>query len=72
MIRFDVFGRPIGVERKGEQWVAYELGGEGKRCLAPGIVIPAFVEEAELQQYLADFCHEWATPDHREVRPVAE
>jgi hypothetical protein len=37
---------------------------------ARGIVLPPFVEEADLCQFLADVCHEWATPTHRDVRQV--
>lgn len=66
MHRFDVFGRRVGIERRGGGWVTYHLGNEGKR--RPGeFVVPDFVTEAELQQYLADLFHESASRSHPEV-----
>ena len=72
MIRFDVFGRLIGVERIGGEWQAYHLEGEGKRRRAPGVIIPTFVEEDDLAQYLADLCHERARPETPDVRRLPE
>lgn len=72
MIRFEVFGRSIGVERTHGEWIAYYLGGEGKQRRAHDVIIPAFVEEAELAQFLEDPCHEWATPTRTEVRRISE
>lgn len=68
MLRYHVFGRTIGVERARDEWQAFYLSSEGKRRAAHDVLIPAFVEEPELAQYLADLCHEWATPEHNEVR----
>ena len=68
MIRFEVFGNAIGVERAEGEWVAYHLGSEGKRRRAPGVIIPPFVDESGLVQALDDLCHEWATPTNPDVR----
>jgi hypothetical protein len=66
-IRFDVFGRILVVERFGDRWQAFDAGSDGKRSHAD-VVIPHFVEEAELAQYLDDLFHESATPQHNCVR----
>ena len=58
--RFNVFGRIFAIQRKGEQWQAYAVGAEGKRSPA-GFVVPEFIAEHELTQYLADLFHESAT-----------
>jgi hypothetical protein len=71
MLRFDVFGKLVGVEKAGGVWRAFYLGGEGKHRVAEDILIPPSVREEALAQYLADLCHEWATPEHPEVRPLA-
>lgn len=65
--RFDVFGRILLVRREGALWQAYAVGADGKRAPA-GIVIPEFVEDSELEQYLYDLFHESATPTNGDVR----
>lgn len=69
ILRFNVFGTLVGIERSGPHWKAYYLGTEGKRRPAD-FVIPEFVVEAELAQYLADLFHESARPGHSEVRAL--
>jgi len=60
-LTFNVFGRQVLVELEQQHWSAYYLGADGKRRSAKGIVIPTSISEADLEQYLADLCHEWAT-----------
>lgn len=67
---FRVFGRRVFVERAGGGWSVSYPGPDGKRRLADDIVIPPAVTEAELGRYLADLCHEWATPEHPDVQRV--
>jgi hypothetical protein len=70
LLRFDVFGTLVGIERRDGSWQAYYLGTEGKRRPAD-FVVPEFVEEAELARYLADLFHEAARPGHAEVRRLS-
>jgi len=67
-IRFDVFGRRILVVQTERGWSVYYAGADGKRRRAEDIIIPASVDEAGLERYLADLCHEWASEKHLEVR----
>ena len=67
LLRYNVFGTLVGIERCGADWKAYYLGSEGKRRPAD-FVIPEFVAEAELAQYLADLFHASAKPGESEVR----
>jgi hypothetical protein len=69
-LRFNVFGRIIAVRRQGALWQAYAVGADGKRSPA-GFVIPDFVEESEIEQYLFDLFHENATPGNGDVRRLA-
>jgi hypothetical protein len=57
--RFNVFGRLFDIERTGEQWRVLAVGDDGKRAPAR-FVIPDFVAEAELDQFLFDLFHEQA------------
>ena len=66
-LTFDVFGTLVVVEKRSNRWQAYYPGTDGKRRPATEIVIPTDTSEADLEQYLADLCHEWATPVHQEV-----
>lgn len=69
--RFNVFGRIFLVHREGAQWQAYVVGADGKRAPA-GFVIPDFVEDGELEQFLFDLFHESAVPGNGDVRRVGE
>lgn len=67
-VKLDVFGRLMLATRSGSQWELFDLGSDCKRRLASDVVIPDFVTEAELAQYLADIFHESASPTHPEVK----
>jgi hypothetical protein len=69
-MEFDVFGRRIIVERGPHGWAAFLPGADGKRSTAPGILFPPDLAEADLATYLADLCHEAASPAHPEVRRI--
>jgi hypothetical protein len=66
-LRFNIFGRIVLIRRERDLWQAYAVGADGKRSPA-GFVVPAFVEEEELEQFLYDLLHESATPGNGEVR----
>ena len=68
--RFNVFGRIVEVRREGPLWQVYRVGGDGKRTPA-GFVVPDFVEEHELAQFLEDLFHEIASPHNGDVRRIA-
>lgn len=60
-LTFDVFGRRVIVETAERGWKAFYAGSDGKRRPARDIVIPEDIAEAEIERYLADLCHEWAS-----------
>jgi hypothetical protein len=60
--KFNVFGTIMVVESTGDGWRLFVLGADGKRSRAD-IVIPDFVQEHEIAQYLDDMFHEMATRD---------
>jgi hypothetical protein len=67
----DAFGRRLLAERTARGWAVFEPGADGKRRPALDLPVPAFVEtEAELLRYVADVCHERASPRHPDVRWV--
>jgi hypothetical protein len=68
VLRLDVFGRQVLVQRTEGGWAAFYVGLDGKRRRAYDLVIPPSLEEVEIGGYLADLCHEWATHQHPAVR----
>jgi hypothetical protein len=67
--KLDLFGRPFFVDRIGTDWAIYYPGAEGKRGPLLDLPIPHFINTYDdLAKYLADLCHEWATPLHPDVR----
>ena len=69
-MKFEVFGRAVLVSRTEDRWIAFYPGTEGKRRLAADIAIPAHMPESEIEQYLGDLCHEWATDRHPSVKRI--
>jgi hypothetical protein len=57
--RFNVFGRLFDIERTGGRWSVLAVGNDGKRAPAH-FVIPEFVSNDELEQFLFDLFHEQA------------
>lgn len=68
--RFHVDGRIVEVRSEGARWQAYRVGADGKRTPS-GFVIPDFVEEPELAQFLEDLFHESASPHNGDVHRIA-
>ena len=67
-MEFDVFGKRLVVERTKDGWAVFSPYEEGKRHHIPGIRIPPDIGEDDLARYLADLCHEDASPAHPNVR----
>jgi len=65
-LRFKVFGSLIAVRAVDGGWAAFRLGPDGKRRPAE-FVVPDFIAEAEIAQFLADLFHESATPTNGDV-----
>ena len=69
--KLDLFGRPFFVERTASGWSIHHPGSEGKRGPPLDLPIPYIIEDHDaLANFLADLCHEWATPAYPEVRWV--
>ena len=52
MLRFDVFGRRLGVAREGDRWELYDLSNPAGRRTLPNIRVPAHLAEADLAGFL--------------------
>jgi hypothetical protein len=67
----DVFGTRLLADRTPDGWRLWTPADDGKRRPVHELPIPAFVTtEDELLRYLADLCHEGATPARPDVRWV--
>lgn len=66
-MKFDVFGTLVEVVNRSGTWMTFYPGQEGKKRQAEDIAIPPTVTESELEQYLADLRHEYATAEKSEV-----
>jgi hypothetical protein len=71
-VKLDVFGRLMLAERTAAGWQLFDLGFDGKRTQAKDVVIPDFISDTELEQYLADIFHESATGKHPGIRRLAD
>jgi hypothetical protein len=69
-IKFDVYGKHVLIFRTRNGWGINYVSGQGKMRPAPDIFIPDFISESEIEQYLADLCHEWGTKKHPIVRRI--
>jgi len=71
-LKFDVFGRFMVAEYSGSGWKLFDLGHEGKRMLVTDVVVPDFISLPEIDQYLADIYHEYASDRHPAVKRLSE
>ena len=62
-----MFGRQVLVVATDSGWDVFYPGPDGKRRPAPDIVVPADIHESEIERYLDDLCHEWASERHPRV-----
>ena len=67
-IKFDVYGRRMSVELAGGTRRIWHHGADGKRRPVEDITIPSQLDPDEIESYLADLCHEWATQQHPNVK----
>ena len=67
-IKLDVFGTIVLAIHTNDGWEVFYLSEGGKRRLATEIFVPRFVKETEIENYIEDICHEWATEKHPNVR----
>ena len=67
-IKLDVFGKHILARRTSEGWSLYYVSDDGKRRPAFDIFVPNSVNESEIESFLADIYHEWATDINPDVR----
>jgi hypothetical protein len=67
LIKFDVFGKKMSVQREGGEWLLFRESNTGVRARVYEVVIPADLDETELATYLADIFHESATEKHPSV-----
>jgi len=67
-IKLDVFGKLVIAIHTNDGWEIFYLSDSGKRRLATEIFVPNFVKETEIETYIEDICHEWATEKHSNVR----
>ena len=65
----EIFGRPFVAVLRRDGWAVHYKGEEGKRGPLLEVPIPHDVRTPRaLRDYMADVCHEWATPEHDRVR----
>lgn len=66
-MRIDLYGREIEAVKHDAGWKVFHVGTDGTRRPATDVVVPSWVSEGELVEYLDDLFHEHATPDHPRV-----
>ncbi|WP_025820040.1 DUF7661 family protein [Shewanella marina] len=67
MIKFDVFGDLMLIDRQQGQWLLFKSSGTGLRVRIYDVVIPKHLNESELAQYLDDIFHERASAQYPQV-----
>lgn len=70
-VTIDLYGRTVVAINSDSGWKIFYAGQEGKRRPAADIVVPPDITERQLEQYLADLCHEWATGQNPDVKRIS-
>ena len=69
-MKLNVFGRMVMAEKSATGWQIFYLSADGKRRPADDLLVPDFVTESELEDFIADLCHEWATEKFSQVQRI--
>jgi len=67
LIKFNVFGKKMSVQRKNEEWLLFLESDTSLRVRIYDVVIPDELDENELSSYLADIFHENASSTYQTV-----
>jgi hypothetical protein len=67
IIKFNVFGKPMSVLKKGDEWQLFNEPDMGMRSRVFDVVIPSDLESTELGTYLDDIYHEYSSEKHPAV-----
>jgi len=70
-MKFNVYGRLVSVQKTEQGWKVFFLGNDGKKRPANDIIIPSIIGQEEIEDYLSDLCHEWATDNYRDVYMIS-
>ena len=70
-LKFNVFGKIMVAESSNAGWQLFVLGADGKRSRAD-VVVPDFIGENELEQFLDDLFHELATRERPSVTRIPD
>ena len=66
-MKLNAYGKKIEIVRQENRWIVFYLGDEGKKRTAHNIFIPPDLKENEIQNYLGDLLHEWASPSNNQI-----
>ena len=66
-MKYKIFGRKIEILKIDEKWKVFILSSDGKKRPANDIFIPSSVKESEIEIYLEDLLHEWASPENDKI-----
>ena len=72
VIKFDVFGKVMVVERKDNEWLLYKKTGGGLKIRINEIAIPGDMKENDLEYFLDDMYHELASLENPAVVRVKQ
>ncbi len=66
-IKLNVYGKMVLANKTDQGWQLFFLSGDGKRRPANELAVPSFITEEEIEGFLSDLCHEWATDKNPDV-----
>lgn len=67
IIKFNVFGKRMSVVKKEQEWQLFNDPEVGIRSRVYDVIIPADIKESELEKYLDDIYHEYASEKYPRV-----
>lgn len=67
VVKFNVFGKPMSIIRKDQEWQLFNESDTGLRSRVYDVVIPNDLDIASLETYLDDIYHEYSSEKHPKV-----
>ncbi len=66
-MKYNVYKREIEIIKAHGTWTVFMLGSDGKKRVSHDIFIPSTVSEENMETYLEDLLHEWASPGNDKI-----
>ncbi len=69
-MKYNVYKRKLEIIKNNGTWTVFILGSDGKKRVSHDIFIPSSVSQENMETFLEDLLHEWASPGNDKIYKI--